>query len=136
MENLPDVEHVKITPSAEKIIRANMAKMGWDYETALNVYECDKAIERGERVPFDLSKEDEKQAIKEAHKGKQMTAYKFTPRERKANPDKENTIALVAEYLAAAGYEKVEITNKSRQIAFSVGDKNFEFTLVEKRKPK
>ena len=33
-------------------------------------------------------------------------------------------------------YEDVEVTNKSRMIAFAVGDKHFELTLVEKRPPK
>lgn len=136
MENLPIIEEAKITPSAEKIIRRNMAIMKWDYETAKNVYLCDKAIDRGERVPFDKSKEEEKAIIKEAHKGKKMTAYKFTTRERKANPDKENIVALIADCLNTSGYEKVEITNKTRQIAFSIADKNFELTLVEKRKAK
>jgi hypothetical protein len=32
--------------------------------------------------------------------------------------------------------ENVEITNKERQIAFTVGDTAFELTLVQKRKPK
>ena len=31
-------------------------------------------------------------------------------------------------------YENVEITNKNRMIAFSIGEKSFELTLVEKRK--
>jgi hypothetical protein len=38
--------------------------------------------------------------------------------------------------LTEKGYEMVEITNKERQIAFKVGENDYEFTLVQKRKPK
>jgi hypothetical protein len=32
--------------------------------------------------------------------------------------------------------ENVEITNKERQISFSIGDQKYELTLVQKRAPK
>ena len=32
--------------------------------------------------------------------------------------------------------KNVEITNKERQIAFQIGENNYELTLVQKRKPK
>ena len=61
-------------------------------------------------------------------------------RERKPNELKEAIVAEIAEFLRedAQGqmYEDVEISNKNRQIAFAVGDKHFELTLVEKRAPK
>ena len=61
-------------------------------------------------------------------------------RERKPNELKEAIIKELAEFLRedAQGqvYESVDITNVSRQIAFAIGDKRFELTLVEKRPPK
>jgi hypothetical protein len=34
------------------------------------------------------------------------------------------------------GYEMVNITNAERQIAFKIGENDFELTLVQKRKSK
>ena len=69
------------------------------------------------------------------------TAYNFdtSTKKKKENPTKSNIIALLATILAENGdfsAENVEITNKERQIAFTVGENAFELTLVQKRKPK
>ena len=69
------------------------------------------------------------------------TAYNFdtTGKKRKENPTKANIIALLATILTENGdfcAENVQITNKERQIAFTVGENAFELTLVQKRKPK
>lgn len=82
-----------------------------------------------------------KVAQKYAHAGvrKQPTAYKFDKRERKPNATKGGLITELADFLTNnSGFEvkEVAITNKERQIAFTIGDDNFELTLVQKRKPK
>ena len=69
------------------------------------------------------------------------TAYNFdtSGKKKKENPTKANIIALQATILTENGdfcAENVDITNKERQIAFTVGDNAFELTLVQKRKPK
>jgi hypothetical protein len=38
--------------------------------------------------------------------------------------------------LTENGYNSVEITNKTRQIAFKIGEDDYEITLIAKRKPK
>ena len=70
---------------------------------------------------------------------KAPTAYKFSQRERKANPTKGAIIAEIAKFLeenSENACENVEITNKERQIAFKIGENAYELTLVQKRKPK
>lgn len=105
-------------------------------EEALQIIADDKAIDRGERMSFDLSKEEEKQAKKYANTGTRQTNGAKTERKRKENPTKATVIAELAQFLAENGYEMVEITNKERQIAFKVGENAYELTLVQKRKPK
>lgn len=113
-----------------------MKNLGISEEEALQVIADDKAIDRGERMSFDLSKEEEKQAKKYANVGEKTVK---TPRKapvRKENATKSTIISEIAQFLSEKGYEMVEITNKERQIAFKVGENDYEFTLVQKRKPK
>ena len=105
-------------------------------EEAEQVIADDKAIDKGERMSFDLSLEDEKQAKKYANTGTRQTNGQKTERKRKENPTKATIIAEISEFLTEKGYEMVEITNKERQIAFKVGENAYELTLVQKRKPK
>jgi hypothetical protein len=105
-------------------------------EEALQIIADDKAIDRGERMSFDLSKEEEKQAKKYANTGTRKTSGEKTERKRKENPTKATIISEIAQFLTENGYEMVNITNKERQIAFKVGENDYEFTLVQKRKPK
>ena len=113
-----------------------MAQLKCTREEALEIIECDKAIDRGERVYFDLDPQAEKQAKKYANTGTRQTNGQKTERKRKENPTKAIIIAEISEFLTEKGYEMVEITNKERQIAFKVGENAYELTLVQKRKPK
>ena len=119
-----------------------MEKLGCSLDEARDVIATDKAIDRGERVYFDLSKEQEKLAKKWAHTGtkqKKPTAYKFDKRQTtKPNPTKEGIISLLAETLRTCDLEitNVEIVNKGKLISFTLGDNNFELDLKQKRKPK
>jgi hypothetical protein len=113
-----------------------MAQLKCTREEALEIIECDKAIDRGERVYFDLDPEAEKQAKKYANTGTRQTNGQKTERKRKENPTKATIIAEISDFLTEKGYEMVEITNKERQIAFKVGENAYELTLVQKRKPK
>ena len=105
-------------------------------EEAEQILADDKAIDRGERMSFDLDKETEKQAKKWANTGTRQTASEKTERKRKENPTKASIIAEIANFLIENGYDSVEITNKERQIALKVGENAFELTLVQKRQPK
>ena len=121
---------------AESQIERIMHGLKCSREEAEQVLADDKAIDRGERVSFDLDKETEKQAKKWANTGTRQVASEKTERKRKENPTKASIIANIANFLTEKGYEMVEITNKERQIALKVGENAFELTLIQKRQPK
>ena len=114
-------------------------------EEAIEIFLADKAIDRGERMPFDLDPETEKMAKKFANvqerKKKAPTVYNFdtSTKKRKENPTKSGIIAEIAKFLeekSENACENVIITNAERQISFTIGENTYEFTLVQKRKPK
>lgn len=117
-----------------------MRGLGCDEKEAEQVYEYDRAVDHDEKTEFDLPPDKLKVAQKMSHTGtRKTTAYKFTKRERKPNATKGGLIAELAQFLSENSdfdVKNLEITNKERQIAFEIGDNKFEFTLVQKRKPK
>ncbi len=121
--------------------KINLMRLGMSEQAALDVIDCDHEIDRGIRQEFDLDEETEKMAKKYANSTtkKKPTVYEFTKRERKANPTKASIISELAKFLEEASEnatEDVTITNKERQISFSIGEEKYELTLVQKRKPK
>ena len=126
--------------ASEKQLSA-MRKCGMSEEEIAQVLADDKAIDKGERMSFDLSPEEEKKAKKYANVGERKKPMNLSsePRKRKENPTKAGIIAEIAKFLAENSEnacENVQITNKERQIAFQIGENSYEFTLVQKRKPK
>ena len=115
-----------------------MEKLGFSAEEIADIIKSDEAIDKGEKVYFDLDPEKEKEAKKFAKAGtrKAPTVYKLDngegKRSRKENPTKAAIIQYLFECLK--DYDNVVITNKERQISFSCDDNNFELTLVQKRK--
>jgi hypothetical protein len=120
---------------ADTQVERIMRSLGVTEAEAKTILAEDKAIDRGERMDFDLSPEAEKEAKKMANVGTRKTASEPVERKRKENFTKANVISEVAKFLENLG-ENVQITNKERQIAFSIGSEDYEFTLVQKRKPK
>lgn len=111
-------------------------------EDALDVVETDEIIDKGGRTPYDLTKEQEKIAMKisavNERTAKNQTENK-RGKVRAENPTKSGIISNLAEFLTEMSNflcENVEITNKERQIAFKCGENLYELTLVQKRKPK
>lgn len=125
---------------AESQVEKIMRLLQCTKEEAEDVIKTDKMIDRGERSPYDLDPQKEKEAKKMANAGvRKPTVYQFTQRERKANPTKGGIIAELAEFLeknSEFAVENVNITNKERMIAFNVGENAYELTLIQKRKPK
>ena len=129
----------------EKQIERIMLGLHIPKEEAIEVYLADKAIDRGERMPFDLDPETEKMAKKFANvqerKRKAPTVYNFdtSQKKRKENPTKSGIIAEIAKFLqeiSENACENVQIVNAERQISFTIGENTYELTLVQKRKPK
>lgn len=115
-----------------------MALLDCTEEEALQVIADDKAIDKGEKMAFDLTKEQEKIARSYA-KTSTHTITQKVERKRKENPTKAGIIKELANFLSKDSENavvNVEITNKERQIAFKIGDASYELTLIQKRKPK
>lgn len=105
-------------------------------EEAKEILRADKAIDRGERMAFDLDPAKEKEAKKMANTGTRKVTNAPVERKRKENPTKATIIAEITQFLIEKGYDSVEILNKERQIALKVGENDFEITLTQKRKAK
>ena len=122
----------------EKRVEELVDLLGCSIFEAEQIIADDKKIDKGQEVDFGLTKEQEKQALKYANvkEHKKPAVYKFDKRERKADTTKEGVIEQISRFLIENGYENVEITNKSKLIAFKIGEDNYEFNLIRKRKPK
>ena len=111
-----------------------MRELGVDEQTAEQLIADDKAIDRGERMPFDLTPEQEKLAKKYVRgESKKPRVYNFDTRKRKENTTKSGIIAEIAQFLTEK-VENIEIVNAERQISFSLGDTKFSLTLTQHRK--
>lgn len=125
----------------EALIEKHIKSLGCTREEAIDVIETDRIIDKGGRTPYDLPIEVEKMAMKMSavDERKAKTTDNKRGKVRAENPTKSGIIAEIAEYLTEnCGFatENVTITNKERQIAFKIGENDYEFTLVQKRKPK
>lgn len=107
-------------------------------EEALQIYEDDKKVDRMSMKELKAELGEEVWGVmKEMSKtGTRNMENVKTTRTRKENPTKAGIIAELNQFLTEIGYDSVNITNKERQIAFKVGENDYELTLVQKRKPK
>lgn len=123
----------------ERTIADYMKRNKCNREEAIDLIKYDIAVESDEETEYDLSAEQQEN-VKKMMRKTDHAKIGNVKRERKPNELKEAIIKELAEFLRedAQGqvYESVDITNVSRQIAFAIGDKRFELTLVEKRPPK
>lgn len=120
---------------------AAFKKLGYSDAQIEEMLEDDLAVDRGETLPWDMSKEEHKKAMKHANadEHKKPTVYKFDKRERKENTPKRTIISELFEFFTEKcefSPENVEILNKERQISFEYAGEKFEITLTQKRKPK
>lgn len=124
----------------EKTIADYMKRNKCNREEAIDLIKYDIAVESDEDTEYDLTEEQTANVKSMMRKVDHAKTEGKVKRERKPNELKEAIVAEIAEFLRedaqGQAYEDVEITNKSRMIAFAVGDKHFELTLVEKRPPK
>lgn len=125
---------------AEKV-KEIMRLLDCTEEEALDVIRTDEIIDKGGRTEYDLPIAEEKAALKigRIDERKAKSADNKRGKVRAENPTKSGIITEIAEFLTEKSQfacENVEITNKERQIAFKIGENAYEFTLVQKRKPK
>ena len=125
---------------AEKV-KEIMRLLDCTEEEALDVIRTDEIIDKGGRTEYDLPIAEEKAALKmgRVDERKAKSANNKRGKVRAENPTKSGIIAEIAEFLTEKSQfacENVEIINKERQIGFKIGENAYEFTLVQKRKPK
>lgn len=133
----------KISKADKEQLDRIMTGLKCDIEEAKEILAYDKAIDKAgakERLAHDLDLETEKEAKKMANvRDHKAPNYNWTKRERKANPTKGGIIAELAQFMendSEFAVTDLEITNKERVIAFTIGDDKFEITLTQKRKKK
>ena len=133
----------KISKADKEQLDRIMSGLKCDLEEAKEILAYDKAIDKAgakERLAHDLDLETEKEAKKMANvRDHKAPNYNWTKRERKANPTKGGIISELAKFMendSEFAVVDLEITNKERVIAFTIGDDKFEITLTQKRKKK
>lgn len=130
----------------EKNIADYMKRNKCSREEAIELINYDNAVEGNEETEYDLTAEQEANVKKMMRKTEHAKQDGKVKRERKPNELKEALVATLADYLEnecefdlngeITYCGAVEITNKSRMIAFEANGKRFELTLIEKRPPK
>lgn len=131
---------MKLTQKDMELVKHHMKVLDIPEAEAIQLVMDDKAVDKGEKL-FELSAEQKKVAKKYAGTGtKKRTVYKFdTTKKKKENPVKQKIIAEIERFLnenSEICAEMVQITNAERQIAFKIGENDYELTLVQKRKAK
>ena len=126
---------------------AAFKKLGYSDAQIEEMIEDDKAVDRNEPLPWDMSKEEHKKAMKYAnadeHKKptekKAPTVYNWNTdgKKRTENVTKVELISALAQFLTDNedfSCENVAITNKQGKVEFTVGDNSFSFSLTQHRK--
>lgn len=125
-----------------------LMKLGMTEAEAKQVLEDDKRIDKGEKMDFDLTAEQEKATRKYRQADRKETVYKFQPRERKPNDAKREIIRAIKDllYQLQADFEEtdhpeykinpenIEITNVERQIDFVSNGVRYRIVLSAPRK--
>ena len=128
-----------MTDKEKAKVKEIMRLLNCSEEEAVDVIETDKIIDKGGRTRYDLPIEQEKE-IKKIYAVKDRQAKDQTSNQRgktKAeNTKKVEIIQFLYENLQNFECFNLKVANKERQIAFSVGENDFELTLVQKRKKK
>lgn len=120
----------------EKRVERLMKSGRYTLEECKQLVLDDEKVDKGEPLPWDLTKEQKANQKKAISTGTR-TQKEPTKRTKKDNPLKKSIIDEIALALGEnVIYENVEIVNGERLISFSVGDSKFELTLVQKRDKK
>lgn len=114
-------------------------KLECSIDEAVDILDADKAIDRNQKVDFDLSPEEHKQAMKLANVKEHTVKKSNVYRPRKPNATKGEIITGLSKFLTEMAEFEVldeEITNKERTIMFTSNGNRYELTLIQKRAPK
>lgn len=105
---------------------------GISLKEAMDLVEDDKAVDRGEPLPWDLTEEELKNQKEVLKLGGGKIKKEKKPREKKENPEKQELFNWLCENLPGS----IEIVEDGRKIQLVKDGKTFEITLVQKREKK
>lgn len=111
----------------------NLMKLGMTEAEAREVLEADRKIEKGEKMSFDLTKEQEKATRNMRQADRKPFVPKLDKRERKPNEPKREIIQVLDEALTDL-VDDVTVTNVERQIDFIYNDVKYRIVLSAPRK--
>ena len=110
-----------------------MRKLDCTEAEAKDIIAQDAIIDKGGN-PFPLTEEQEKASKKARGVGRQPTAYKFTPREKKANLTKQGIITLLTETMTTYGATDLTVSNAEREFLFMLDGTKYKVVLSCPRK--
>lgn len=117
-------------------IEKMMKNLGLTEQEARELLADDAKVDKGQKMAFDLTPEQEKNAKKARTTGtKKPTAYKFENRKRKENPEKREILKALFE-LAEDCWDNAELVNPERQVDFHLNGNHYSITLTCHRPPK
>ena len=116
----------------EKKIESLMKNLGCDYETAKQVVLDDERIDKGEKL-FEQTAEQKANSKKYRQGDRKPTVYKLETRERKADADKRQLIALLCASVGEVADNEPTVTNIERQIDFEFRGRKFRVVLSAPR---
>ena len=105
-------------------------------EEAIDIIKCDEGIDHDEKMEFDLTPEQEKNAKKMRTTGtRAVEAYgKVRTRERKEDADKRFIIDAIKKSLQSVQVADLDVTNIEREINFKYHERKFKIILSAPRK--
>lgn len=121
----------------EADIKRSVEKLGITQEEAIQVWLEDEGyLENAEQEALE-AKAKKNRITATIHQAKAETPKQKTQKERvhKEDPTKELIIAETAKFLEKYA-ENIQITNVGKLISFKIGEDDYEFNLIRKRKPK
>ena len=110
-----------------------LLKLGLTEAEAKEVLEADRKIDKGEKMLFDLTKEQEKATRAMRQADRKPFVPKLDKRERKPNEAKREIIQVLDEALTDL-VDDVTVTNVERQIDFVYNDVKYRIVLSAPRK--
>ena len=116
----------------EDKIKSLMENLGCDYETAKQVVLDDERIDKGEKL-FEHTAEQKANSKKYRQGDRKPTVYKLETRERKADADKRQLIALLCASMGEVADNEPTVTNIERQIDFEFRGRKFRVVLSAPR---
>ena len=120
----------------DEAVKRIMGILGCTEQEAQDVIATDKKIDKGEKL-FSLNPEEEK-ASKKARRAPTVYNFDTSKRKKVENLVKRDLIQQLSQFLNSLNevITNIQVINPERIISFDVQGNTYEFTLVQKRKPK